>query len=297
MKKFILSQELLLEKHLITPIIVSVLLFSALAGAFFVEPAKANPIINVYNDISPPEGIQAPIITIHTPINGSSYPNDITLTFDVAIPQTNGNEDIDSVTKIYYKGSWETEEKVVAEKVIGAFSVDLSDVRGGNLSVTVFAVGEGLIGTGEDYREENGVLYSYHYYDRFEMIGDSTVSFIKDLVPPRITILSPHNTTYVSSEVELDFIVNEVASEILYCLDGKENQTTTGKLTLTGLENGAHNITLYAYDLAGNAAMPQTLFFSVDLPESWIFVLAIISLITVAVVGVGLVICFKKRKH
>ena len=276
--------------------IILALLFAA--SAFFVGPTQANPVIVLYNDVSPPGGAQAPIINIYTPLNGSSYPKELALTFDVTFPPINGDEALDAITKIYYKGSWETKEITVGEGSHGSFSIDLSDIRGGNFSVTIFAVGEGLVDTGEDYREENGIVYSYHYFDRFEMTGSSTVSFIKDVVPPRITVLSPQNTTYTSSEVELDYTVNEVASEVLYCLDGKQNQTLTDSLTLIGLEEGFHNVTMYAADLAGNAAEPKTLFFNVDLPEPFpVATVAAVSGTSVAIIGVGLLVYFKKRKH
>jgi hypothetical protein len=295
------------KKKLLTAAFISALLFSAVAGAFFVKSTQANPTISVYrdvpisvhSDVPPPAGTQAPIITIHTPRNGSSYPKNITLTFDVTIPKTNGDKSLDTVTKIYYKSSWETNEIIVAEGWFGSFSIDLADVRGGNLSVTIYAVGVGYIETGEDFREENDVIWSYNYYDRFEMTGYSTVSFTKDLVSPRISFLSPPNGTYVTSDVELDFTVSEAASEILYCLDGKENQTVTGTVTLRGLAEGAHNVTLYAADLAGNAAAPKTLVFNVDLPESFPVVPVAASIATVAIVsfGLGLLVYFKKRKH
>ena len=272
--------------------------FMFLAAMFLavveVQIAQANPIISVYRDVSPPASTQAPIITIHTPKNGSSYPKNITLTFDVTIPETNGDKSLDAVTKIYYKGSWEPNEITVSEGCRGFFSIDLSDVQGGNLSVTIYAVGFGYIETGEDYREENDVIWSYNYYERFEMTGYSTVSFIKDVVSPRITVLSPPNRTYVTPDVKLDFTVSEAASQILYCLDGKENQTVTGSVTLRGLAEGAHNVTLYAADLAGNAAEPKTLFFNVDLSESFPVVPVAAAVAVVVVVGLGLLVYFAK---
>ena len=286
-----------MKKKALASTLIFILSFVAGAGAFFVKSTQANPIINVYNDISPPEWTQAPIITIYTPINGSSYPQNVTLSFDVAIPQTNGDKSLDGVTIIYYEGSWETSQTTVAERCQGSFSVDLSDVRGGNLSVTIYAVGEGLIETGEVFREEDGVLYSYHYFDRFELVGFSSVNFVKDLVPPRITVSSPKDVVYTSSEVLLDFTVSEVASEILYSLDGKENQTTAGSLTLTNLSEGAHNVTLYVADLAGNAAVPQTIFFSVDLLESFTFVFITASIIIIIVVVVAVFLQVRKHKH
>ena len=297
MKKFILSQGLPLEKQLITPIIVSVLFFSALAGAFIVKPAKANPIMNFYTDISPPEGAQPPIITIITPKNGSSYQFDVTLTFGVAVPIITGDEALNRITKIYYKASWKKKTIIVAEDPLGwgSFSIDLSNTPGGNLSVTIYAVGVGRIRTGKEFHEEGDLVWSYNYYDRFEMTGYSSVSFIKDFIPPKITVSNPQNRTYDTSSVELDFTISEAASEILYCLDGKENQTITGNMTLTGLENGAHNITFYASDLAGNHANPKTLHFTV----ATFPIVPVVGAITTAalICGLGLLIYFKKSKR
>jgi hypothetical protein len=140
--------------------------------------------MNVYRDVSPPEGAQPPIITIHTPTNGSACPNDVKLTFYVTAPKTRGDEAIDAITKIYYKASWETSTVTVAEKRSGSFSIDLSDVQGGDLSVKIYAVGVGYIQTGEEFREEDNLVWSYIYYDRFEMTGYSTVSFTKAPLPP-----------------------------------------------------------------------------------------------------------------
>ena len=286
------------KKMRVAAIIVTVFLFSNVAGGFFVGSTQANPIINLYNDVSPPEGAQPPIITIHTPTNGSHYPKDVTLAFDVAVPRITGDEALDGITKIYYEASWKTKEIIVAERRHGSFSIDLSDVRGGNLSVTIYAVGVGYIQTGEDFREEGDAIWSYNYYDRFEMTGYSSVSFIKDLIPPKITVQSPQNTTYSSSDVELGFTVSEETSEMLCCLDGKENQTATGSVTLTGLENGAHNVTVYASDLAGNAATPKTLFFNVNAPEPFPIIPVTASIATAGTVSLclGLLMYFKKHK-
>jgi hypothetical protein len=294
-----INWSLLMERQKrITVISLSALLCVAITIPF-VRLTQANPIISVYNDIPPPEGAQAPIITIHTPTNGSSYPKSLTLTFDVTIARTNGDKSLDGVTKIYYKGSWAPNEITVAEDCLGSFSVDLSNVKGGNHSVTIYAMGIGYIQTGEDYRVENDIIYSYNYFDRFEMVGSSTVNFFKDLVSPAITVLSPTNRTYDTPDVPLDFTVSEETSVIAYCLDGKENQTITESVILRGLAEGAHNITLYAADLAGNAATPQTVFFRVDL-SNYFLVPFIASLATVAIVisFLGLRVYFKKhRRH
>jgi hypothetical protein len=283
-----------------TAVAVTVALVFLAASFLVVEVADANPYHREakFREVSPPAGTQAPIITIHTPQNGSFYPKNLTLTFDVTIPKTNGDKSIDAVVKLYYKASLEPNEITVTEKSIGdsaSFSIDLSGVRGGNLSITIYAVGVGSYETREEFDSESYTMTSY--YETFEMTSFSTVSFTKDVVSPRISVLSPQNKTYVTSDVELDFTVNEAVSQILYCLDGKENQTITGSMTLTGLAKGAHNVTLYAADLAGNAAPSKTLFFSVDLPESFPVVPVAAVAVVAVVAGAGLLVYFRKRKR
>ena len=260
-----------------------------------IQKAQANPIINIYRDISPPEGAQPPIITILTPQNNSFYSKNVTLAFDVTAPRMSGDQALDGITKIYFEASWETEETIVAENRLGSFSLDLSNVRGGNHSVTVYAVGVGYIETGTEYREENDVIVSYNHYDRFHMTSYSTVSFIKDLVPPMVSVLSPQNTTYTAPDVKLDFTVNEGVSQILYSLDNKENQTISGNATLAGLLNGEHSMTLYVADLAGNAVSSKTLFFNVNSPEPFPIVPVAIGIAISSIAGAGLLVYLKKR--
>ena len=135
------------------------------------------------------------------------------------------------------------------------------------------------------------------FYDTFEMTAFSTVSFTKDLVPPRISDLSPQNKTYATSDVELDFTVSENVSQILYCLDGNENKTLTGNMTLTGLTKGEHNVTLFVADLAGNAASSKTLFFRVDVPESFPILPVTAASVAVALLVASLLVYHKKHKH
>ena len=273
-----------------------VFLVAASLVACNIKVAQANPSnLNlphaVFRDVPPPEGAQAPIVTIQTPQNGSTYPKNVTLTYDVRFTENNVG-----LSELYYKGNWDPEITVIPKDKFGAFpnnsySIDLSNVRGGNISITVYAVGVGLIMTGQEMVDSS---YRYTYYDRFETVGYSTVSFIKDLVPPRISFLSPQNTTYQSPDVKLDFTVNEAVSPILYSLNNAENQTTAGNVTLTGLLNGVHNLTLYAADLVGNPASPKTLFFNVNAPESF----PVVSVIAISVVAsgviAGLMFYFKK---
>jgi hypothetical protein len=111
--------------------------------------------------------------------------------------------------------------------------------------------------------------------------------------PPKVSILSLENKTYSIASIPLNFTTNEPISQATYSLDGHENVTIAGNTTLTGLANGDHNVTVYATDEAGNIGASETIYFRV---ESFLTTLVLASVVTVAVIGVGLLVYFKKRK-
>jgi hypothetical protein len=132
--------------------------------------------------------------------------------------------------------------------------------------------------------------------DTFGNMGTSdSVNFVVDTTAPNVTVVSIENKTYDSANVPLDFAVNESVSRIAYSLDGKENVSIAGNSTLTGLSNGVHNVTVYAWDEAGNVAVSETMAFSVavsfpTLSVAFAFVVGV-------VVAVGLLVYFKKHKR
>jgi hypothetical protein len=110
------------------------------------------------------------------------------------------------------------------------------------------------------------------------------------------------NETYAEyevPEVPLNFTVNELASRISYVLDGQENVTIAGNTTLTNLTYGEHNVTVYATDNAGNIGASETITFTIAEPEPEPFstTMVIAPMASITVVGVGLLVYFKKRKH
>ena len=118
-----------------------------------------------------------------------------------------------------------------------------------------------------------------------------------DIVPPRISISSPVHEVYNDSSVPLIFSIYEFSSSMYYSLDGQDNVTIAGNNTLTGLPKGSHNLTVYVTDRSGNIGVSETIYFSVDMPEPFPTTLVVASVITVAVVGAGIMIYFKKRKR
>jgi len=85
-------------------------------------------------------------------------------------------------------------------------------------------------------------------------------------VPPTVTITSPQNTTYDTSQIPLTFTVNDQNSSLSYTLDGQRAIAINGNLTLTGLSAGSHNLTVYGQDPAGLLGTSQTITFTISAP-------------------------------
>ncbi len=91
---------------------------------------------------------------------------------------------------------------------------------------------------------------------------DLTMVALKtDVTPPTITVLSPENSTYVSSSVPLTFYSNQPVQWMGYAVDNGLNVTITGNTTLPQLPDGFHNITVYATDPAFNTGASNTVYF------------------------------------
>ena len=96
----------------------------------------------------------------------------------------------------------------------------------------------------------------------------------------------------------LNFTVNEAVTLVSYSLDGQSNVTVAGNTTLTGLSVGAHNLTVYAWDTAGNVGASETITFTVAEPEPFPAVpVAAASAASIIVVSLALLVYFRKRKH
>ena len=149
-------------------------------------------------------------------------------------------------------------------------------------------------------------IYQGYFYtgkwQRYEIALWTTAQFIIDTGPPVLNILETETNTS-SQLMPLNFTINEPASWMGYSLDQQANVTIRGNVTLGGLSEGSHNLIVYANDTAGNMVSSQTLHFTVSVnkepqPEPFPVVpLAAASVATIAVVSVGLLVYFKKRKR
>jgi N-acetylneuraminic acid mutarotase len=130
--------------------------------------------------------------------------------------------------------------------------------------------------------------------DTFGNMGSSsTVYFSVDTVRPTILVLSPENKVYGTNEVQLNFTTDEPVSWLAYTLDGEDNVTTSKNVTLAGLTNGAHNLTVYATDTVGNMGVSDTVHFSIE-PFPIITVVAVTTSVIIVILASYLV--FKRKK-
>lgn len=113
-------------------------------------------------------------------------------------------------------------------------------------------------------------------------------------ISPKISIASPQNLTYSSNDISLSFSLNKGVNWTGYSLDGKENVTVNGNVSISKLSVGAHNITVYSQDTFGNIGGSQTISFAIAATFPTLLIATVVG-VTVLGICVGLVIYFKKR--
>jgi hypothetical protein len=276
------------KKSISTVTFISVLLLMVMAGGCFVKFAQANPYM-YYEHVDPPAGATPLVISTLSPKSNAVYDvNDIAITFNVNTQGTSLN----TLYAVYFKASWMQDNVTVYKQNshspefprFCSYNETFWNVPDGEYNVVITARGGGGYAEG---------LTAYS----FDMTTISVVSFTI-AAPPEVSIVSVENKTYDSSDVPLTFTVNESLSKIAYVLDNQDNTTISGNTTLVGLSNGVHNVTVYAWDTAGNAGFSKTLTFTVAAPESFptTFVSAV-SAASVAAVGAGLLLYHRKHRQ
>ena len=297
------------KKKIATTALFKVLFFSILIFPLLVNSARANPILTIPTSLGnkPPDSNTKPLTTsVFAPENHTLYAtNIISLSINVSVGESSTADSM-YIAEVYYKADWQTsntsiyERKPYADKApyivepaITKFSemLSLTGIPDGTHSLVVYAKERGTYYSHTD-SWANGYCWEY-YYD-FEIDDSSSVFFTIDTTSPSVSILSLENRTYETSDIPLNFTVNEPVSRVSYSLDGLDNVTVAGNTTLTSLSSGEHSLTVYATDEAGNVGSSGTVNFTVT---SFPTILVVASIITVVLVGTSLVAYFKKRKR
>jgi len=103
-----------------------------------------------------------------------------------------------------------------------------------------------------------------HYKSVYIMYATATIPDTQPSQPLNVSIVSPENKTYSTTEVPLTFTASKQASSIYYSVNGEANVSITGNTTLTNLTNGTHNLTIYAEDNNGNTGASETIQFTIS---------------------------------
>jgi peptide/nickel transport system substrate-binding protein len=149
------------------------------------------------------------------------------------------------------------------------------------------------------YGSHKVVVYANDTYGN--MGTSNTVYFVIVSVPapPVVIILSPANTTYTSTSVDLRLSISEATIWIRYSLDGASNVTMTGtSATLSSLSIGSHRVRAYANDTTGLIGASSTIFFTIkEAPGPGIdWTLIIVVAVIFVVVGAAAVYFFTRKK-
>ncbi len=201
---------------------------------------------------------------------------------------------VSTMALAYQDGNFETWLSIddqEPEKLVGILDVQPSaagELYKRQYNVTLSGLGDGvhfikIRVAGEYYGPKGG---------NYDCEGNASVRI--DTTPPKVSILSLENKTYSAASIPLDFIINERISQSTYSLDGQENVTINANTTLTGLSEGDHNVIVYATDEAGNIGASETIYFRIEFFPT---TLVIASVVTVAIIGIVLLVYFKKHKH
>jgi hypothetical protein len=281
------------KKIILTAVCISVLLFSAVAGTQLLNLGRANPYIWL-GQVPPDDDTKPPAIAIFPRNSTVHRSNNLTISFNVKLLSSPLASD-PRVYTVYYNTSWQNDSVVVYQwsddaPYLTEFSnkLNLTSIPEGKQNITIRAIEYGKYWNAS-------TNYGPFGYNTFTITGSSSISFTIDTTPPVISALSVQNKTYSTSDVPLNVTVNEPVSQVTYSLDGQENVTIAGNTTLADLSIGTHNVTVYAWDTAGNVEASETITFTVTpFPTAPV---AAASVAAIAAVSVGMFVYFKKRKH
>ena len=277
-------------------VFVSIFLIVLLALTQHVNLATANPSPFPYGgEVSPDGSTKPPTIAILTTnVSGNNFSLDLKATVGESTTAysryisevyyyVDWNQDRTYVYRFHdpEKNIWDIKERTEVSYKLNVTSMPPEGIR----TITLYAV------------EKGGYIRNDHVYG-FSINGSYSVNFTMDVMPPNISVLSVESRTYNTPDILLNFTISETASKISYVLNGVENVTINGNTTLLGLAVGAHNLTIYAWDSAGNIGASETVTFNISNPEP--FPNAVVVAVSVAValvVAAGLLLYHKRHKH
>ncbi len=264
-------------------------------------------------EISPQSvGANPPTITILSPENNKTYGSNVTLHCSISVGDVTLRNMSSSIENLYYQADWENHQtKVVRLQLnpdgqswdtiitgnvnsnLTEFSTNLKVPNEGKHNITFWAAESGSyqVNVGKRFPSPEGInIYTFH------INSSKTVTFTVDNSPPEVRILSIENKTYNTSSVPLVFALDKSNAQLSYSLDGLPNRTIAGNSSIAGLQNGKHNVTVYAQDGFGNKGMSETVFFNVDTPAFPLVPIFFASVVTIGLTATGVLVYFRRRR-
>jgi N-acetylneuraminic acid mutarotase len=165
---------------------------------------------------------------------------------------------------------------------------------------TLYTIGGYTVNKADVYYSNDYSITEYATNEEYLPLGYGTPDPSYDGTAPKIEIISSQQESYSSTNITLDFTVDESVSTMNYVLDNGTAIEISGNLTLTGLSYGSHNLTVYATDKAGNIGASPTMYFTIVEPvfgEEVVStaVMATIVIVLALITGFGLLVYFKRR--
>jgi hypothetical protein len=265
-------------------------------------------------EISPESvGANPPTITVLSPENNKTYGSNVTLHCIISVGDVTLRNMSCSIENLYYQADWENHQtKVVRLQLnpdgqswdtiitgninsnLTEFSTNLKVPTEGKHNITFWAAESGSyqVNVGKRFPSQEGInIYTFH------INSSKTVTFTVDNSPPEIRILSIENKTYNTSSVPLVFALDKSNSQLSYSIDALPNRTIVGNSSIAELQNGKHNVTVYAQDGFGNKGMSETVFFNVEAPPFPLVPIVVASFVIVGLTATGVLVYFKKRRR
>jgi hypothetical protein len=283
-----------------------------IAQTMLVNLSKANPTPQL--DFPTDPVMTQPTIIVNSPLpNQGNRLNDLWLNFTIVKPDewiqpggqhsgtdANGNPYYDilvNVTRVYFVMD-DGERQYIPVHDISHLQ-DAFPERVLNFS-TRLTLAEGVHSVkvgfeAESFYRDTSVEPNSLVISSVPLNGISEVTSFTVVKPPVVDVISPVDQIYDETAVSLTFAVNKPVVWMGCSLDGGDNVTVTGNVTLSGLSSGSHNVTFYAKDSFGIVGTSETVYFSVEAPFPTTFVAAAI-VASFVVIGVGLLVYIKKRK-
>ena len=297
-----------MKKTVIALTIIFGLIFSVVSGELLFNLAVANPAPLFAFPFEPVTTL--PTIVVHSPVqNQTSNLPYVWLNFSIVKPESwfafNAGAHADgspltetfvNITSVYY--TVDGKRQVTPMHDIDSlfdtsptltlnFSNVLPLAAGAHtVKVSLEATSYYWLG-GYDWSTSHGTVKLY--------ADSENVNFTKTLF---IEVYLPANETFDTSNIPLNFTVDDPVSQVTYSLDGQEKVTVSGNATLTDLSNGEHNVTVYARDDAGNVGSSETMAFTIAKPEPFpTTTVAIVSgMVLVFVVGIISLLFFRRHR-